>query len=262
MNLQNQLQKFLKIAVSLCLIGSLLSSCSQLSAAIKPQQPEPKLSESKISDVYQYNRVHSSDGIGKIYMGREIAQVMGHEGAAWLERPSRESSEQPQQLVNSLELKSTDWVADLGAGTGYFTFRMSPLLPEGKVFAVDIQPEMLELMNFVKTEEDIQNIETVLGQADNPNLPPDQIDLALMVDAYHEFSYPREMMENLLKALKPGGRIAVVEYRKENPLIMIKPLHKMTEKQVRREMEAVGFTWLKTDSALPQQHIVFFQKPV
>ncbi|MGL5083947.1 MAG: class I SAM-dependent methyltransferase [Microcoleaceae cyanobacterium] len=211
-------------------------------------------------NTYQTRQIHSPDGIGKFYMGREIAQVMGYEGAAWLERTSRSNSEQPQQVLAALQLNSTDVVADIGAGTGYFTFRISSLVPEGKVFAVDVQPEMLDLINFVKTQENISNIETVLGQIDTPNLPMQKIDLALMVDAYHEFAYPREMMKNLVAALKPGGRVVLVEYRGENPLILIKGLHKMTEKQVRKEMKAVGLNWIKTDETLPQQHLIIFKK--
>ncbi|NJO46302.1 MAG: class I SAM-dependent methyltransferase [Oscillatoriales cyanobacterium RM2_1_1] len=192
-------------------------------------------------------------------MGREIAQVMGYEGARWLERSSRDA-EQPQQAIAALGLKPTDTVADIGAGTGYFTFRISPLVPEGKVLAVDIQPEMLDLIDFVKQQEQISNVETILGTVDTPNLPTDSIDLALMVDAYHEFTNPREMMEHLMDALRVGGRVVLVEYRGENPLIPIKGLHKMTEKQVQKEMEAVGFTWKETSSILPQQHLMIFEK--
>ncbi len=211
--------------------------------------------------VYQQRVVHSPDGIGKFYMGREIAQVMGHEGAAWLERPSRITSEQPQQAITALNLQPTNIVADIGAGTGYFTFRMSPLVPEGKVFSVDVQPEMLELIEFVKREEKISNIETILGTVDNPNLPESTVDLALIVDAYHEFEYPREMMQGIVKALKPEGRVVLLEYRKENPWIMIKGLHKMSQQQVKKEMKAVGLVWQETQDILPQQHLMIFTKP-
>jgi SAM-dependent methyltransferase len=212
------------------------------------------------SSVYQERVVHSSDGIGKFYMGREIAKVMGHREALWLERPSREATEQPQRVVDALDLKPTNVVADIGAGTGYFSFRISPLVPEGKVLAVDIQPEMLDIINFLKKENNITNVEPILGSVTEPNLPNESVDLALMVDAYHEFEYPREIMEGVVRSLKPGGRVALVEYRRENPLIPIKALHKMSQKQVRKEMSAVGLVWLETKSFLPQQHLMVFEK--
>lgn len=211
--------------------------------------------------VYEQRTIHSPDGIGKFYMGREIAQVMGHQGAGWLERRSREFEEQPTKLVNSLNLNSKDVVADIGAGTGYISFRIARLVPEGKVLAVDIQPEMLEIIQFLKKENKIDNVEPVLGTVSDPKLPVESIDLAIMVDAYHEFEYPREVMEGIVKALKPGGRVVLVEYRGENPLIPIKALHKMTEKQVRKEMVPVGLVWKENKNVLPQQHILIFEKP-
>jgi ubiquinone/menaquinone biosynthesis C-methylase UbiE len=203
----------------------------------------------------------SQDGIGKVYLGREIAHTMGHEGAAWLDRPSRLWQEQPQTVLDRLELQPTDMVADIGAGTGYFATRMAALVPQGRVLAVDIQPEMLALMQARLDEQQIKNVEPVLGQRDRPNLPANSVDLALMVDAYHEFAYPYEMMQAIVTALKPGGRVVLAEYRAENPLVMIKRLHKMSEAQVKREMAAVGLSWLKTEDTLPQQHLLFFQKP-
>ena len=214
----------------------------------------------KAGSVYQERVVHSSDGIGKFYMGREIAKVMGHTEALWLERPSREITERPQQVVEALDLKPTDIVADIGAGTGYFSFRMASLIPEGKVLAVDIQPEMIDIINFLKTESKIINVEPILASINNPNLPKNSIDLALMVDAYHEFEYPREVMEGIVQALKPGGRVVLVEYRGENPLILIKAIHKMKQKQVRKEMKAVGLQWRETKNFLPQQHMMIFEK--
>ncbi|MDB9525662.1 class I SAM-dependent methyltransferase [Oscillatoria sp. CS-180] len=210
--------------------------------------------------VYQ-QRQPSHDGIGKIYLGREIAQVMGHEGAYWLERPSRELQEHPQSVVDLLTLDPTDVVADIGAGTGYMTVRLAEQVPNGKVFAVDVQPEMLALLNQRLQEQGITVIQPVQGDTDDPNLPSESVDLALMVDAYHEFEYPHEMMTHLKEAIKPGGQVVLAEYRAENPLILIKRLHKMSEKQVKRELQAVGFKWLKTDETLPQQHLLFFEKP-
>lgn len=237
----------------LCVICvGLLTACSSVSSAL-PTQTDA---------TYTYRDVHSPDGIGKFYLGREIAQVMGHLGAGWLERPGREREEQPQKAIAALDLKPTDTVADIGAGTGYFSFRMSPLVPQGKVLAVDIQPEMLEMIEALKREKGITNVEPVLGTVSDPKLGRSRVDLALMVDAYHEFEYPKEMMQSLVQALKPGGRVVLLEYRGENPLIAIKPLHKMTQQQVRKEMAAVGLVWQETKNDLPQQHILVFRKPV
>ena len=211
---------------------------------------------------YREKAIHNPDGIGKYYMNREIAGVMGHQAMMWLERPSRVTEEKPDLTVEELDLKPDDVVADIGAGTGYFSFRMAQQVPEGKVYAVDIQPEMLDAISFLKEENNIDNVETVLGTEENPNLPPESIDLALMVDAYHEFAYPREMMEGIVEALKPGGRVVLLEYRKENPMIMIKPLHKMTQKQVKKELKAVGLKWQETKQFLPEQHFLVFSKPV
>lgn len=202
----------------------------------------------------------SADGIGKVYLGREIAQTMGHQGAGWLDRPSRVLQERPQAAIEALDLISTDVVADIGAGTGYFARRIAPLVRQGKVLAVDIQPEMLALLQAELETKGIENVEPVLGQSDSPNLPPNSIDLALMVDAYHEFANPREMMQGVVSALKPDGRVVLAEYKAENPMIMIKRLHKMSVAQVRREMAAVGLKWIKTDDTLPEQHLLFFQK--
>ena len=208
----------------------------------------------KPTDVYQQKSIASSDGIGKVYMGREISQVMGHKGAMWLERPSRESQEKPSKIVNALDLKDTDIVADIGAGTGYMSFRIAPKVLDGKVFAVDIQPEMLDIIKFYQKETNINNVEPILATATNPNLPKESVDLALMVDAYHEFEYPKEVMQGVVKSLKPGGKAVLVEYRGENPFIAIKRLHKMTQKQVKKEMKAIGLTWRETQEIHPLQH--------
>lgn len=214
------------------------------------------------STIYEQRLVHNRDGIGKYYMGREIAKFMSHTGAAWLERTSREVEEQPSKIVNALKLKPTDVVADIGAGTGYLSFRIASKIPQGKVLAVDIQPEMLDIINFLKKERNIINVEPILATATNPNLPAASIDLALMVDAYHEFEYPQEMMQEIFRALKPGGKVILVEYRGENPFIFIKPLHKMTQRQVKKEMQAVNLVWRETKNFLPQQHFMIFEKPI
>ena len=167
----------------------------------------------------------SSDGIGKVYMGREIAQVMGHLGAGWLERPEREREEQPTRAIELMQLKPTDVVADIGAGTGYFSFRMARKVPQGKVLAVDIQPEMLDLMRDAARKNGITNVEPVLGTVEDPKLPEGGVDVVLMVDAYHEFDHPREMMVAIVKSLRPGGRVIDLEYRGEDPNVAIKPHH-------------------------------------
>ncbi|MBL6901142.1 MAG: class I SAM-dependent methyltransferase [Luminiphilus sp.] len=203
----------------------------------------------------------SRDGIGKYYMGREISQVMGHLGAGWLERPERERQERTDLLIAGLSLSDDFVVADIGAGTGYFTFPVAQRVPRGKVFSVDIQPEMLARVERRKALENVANVETVLGEEDDPKLPAKEIDLAFIVDAYHEFSFPREMGERLKESLKPGGRLVLVEYRSEDRRVPIKRLHKMSELQVKQEMAAIGLDWLRTESYLPQQHVLIFQKP-
>ena len=203
----------------------------------------------------------SRDGIGKFYMGREISHVMGHLGAGWLERPERERQERTDLLIAGLSLSDDSVVADIGAGTGYFTFPVAQRVPRGKVFSVDIQPEMLARIAQRKVLENVGNVEIVLGEADDPKLPLNEIDLAFIVDAYHEFSFPREMGERLRESLKSGGQLVLVEYRAEDPDVPIKRLHKMSEVQVKQEMAAIGLDWVKTESYLPQQHVLIFQKP-
>ena len=211
------------------------------------------------SKYYSY-RQPSFDGTGKYYMGREIAQVMGHQGSGWLERPDRATEEQPQKMIAALELKSTDVVADIGAGTGYISQLLARQVPEGKVLSVDIQPEMIELLKQRVKKSKIANIQTQLGTEQSPELPAESIDLAIMVDAYHEFSYPHEMMAGIVAALKPGGRVVLAEYRGEDPQVFIKPHHKTTQKQIQSEMKDLGLKLLKNESVLPQQHLLFFGK--
>jgi ubiquinone/menaquinone biosynthesis C-methylase UbiE len=203
----------------------------------------------------------SRDGIGKVYLGREISQVMGHRGAAWLERSSRLNEEMPDRLIDSLDLADDAVVADIGAGTGYFTFRLSRRVPQGRVVAVDIQPEMLAIIRRRMARLAIDNVEPLLGTVEDPRLPPDSIDAVPMVDAYHEFSHPFEMMQGILYGLRPGGRVFLVEYRGEDPDLPIKRLHKMTEAQAKREMLAAGLIWEQTLQVLPTQHLMVFRKP-
>jgi ubiquinone/menaquinone biosynthesis C-methylase UbiE len=203
----------------------------------------------------------SPDGTGRYYLGREIARVMDHRGAAWLERPERERTELPARVVENLDLRPGDVVADLGAGTGYFTFRIAPLVPRGRVLAVDIQPEMLAIIERRAGREGARNVEAVRGTETDPRLPREGVDLTLIVDSYHEFSHPREVMEAVYRATRPGGRVVLVEYRAEDASVPIRPLHKMSEAQVRRELEAVGFRFVENRGFLPQQHFLVFERP-
>jgi ubiquinone/menaquinone biosynthesis C-methylase UbiE len=213
------------------------------------------------TSIYETRAEHHPDGIGKFYMSREIAQVMSVAGAEWLDRPERAEAEAPQQVIEHMQLKPTDVVADVGAGTGYFTMRISHVVPQGTVYAVDIQPEMLAIIEQHKRQLRADNVITVQGTETDPRLPAHALDIALLVDAYHEFAYPREMMENIVKSLKPGGRVIHIEYRGEDATVPIKSLHKMTVAQARKEMEAVGLRWQETQDFLPYQHFIVFVKP-
>ena len=209
---------------------------------------------------YTVDPQRSTTGIGKFYMDREISFVMGHQAADWLNRPGREREERPDAVVTNMNLAPDEVVADIGAGSGYFAFRIARQVPEGKVVAVDIQPEMLALIAERQQADGVDNIERVLGEIDDPNLEPESIDAAIMVDAYHEFSHPYEMMAGIYQALRPGGRVFLLEYRGEDPSVPIRPLHKMTEQQVVKEMSVFGLEWTDTLDFLPWQHMMIFTK--
>ena len=212
------------------------------------------------STIYKQG-TRSRDGIGKFYMGREISHVMGHQGAEWLERPEREHEEMPNVLVELLKLKEGDVVADIGVGTGYIARRISPKIGEtGTVYGVDIQQEMLDLLAEKMAESGITNVRGVLGTITDPKLPPESVDLVIMVDVYHEFSHPYEMMRNICGALKTGGRVAFVEYRAEDRSVPIKRLHKMSELQVIKEATPHPLVWVETLDDLPWQHVIIFEK--
>lgn len=210
--------------------------------------------------LYEY-REGTPDGVGKWFLGREIAHFMSHLGAPWLERPEREDEERPSVLVESIRLKPGDVVADVGAGSGYLSWRMAEKVGSaGKVFATDIQPEMLTLLAENMKRRGLTNVVPILGSSTNSGLPANSVDLLIMVDVYHEFDHPYEMMKSLVASLKPGGRIVFVEYRGEEKWVPIKPLHKMTEAQVRKEMALHPVAWVETLKALPRQHIIIFQR--
>ena len=210
----------------------------------------------------RYSRVPAgADGIGKRYMGRDIAGVMGWQGAAWLEREERERDERTDLLVTALQLQPGMVVADIGAGTGYLARRMAPaLMPGGKVLAVDVQPEMVSLLQSMVRQSGLTQIEPSLGTEVDVKLPASSIDLAIMVDVYHELAFPYEVMASIIRALKPGGQLVFVEYRAEDPMVPIKALHKMSEVQIKREAAVHPLVWERTVGTLPWQHLVVFRK--
>ncbi len=213
------------------------------------------------SPLYQ-QRTASRDGTGRFFLGREIAQVMGHQGADWLERPERIEEERPDLLHQLLALRPGLSVADIGAGTGYHSWRMAEAVgPAGRVYAVEIQQEMLTLLDAQMKRRGVTNVVGVLGTVEDPKLPAASLDLVLMVDVYHEFDHPYEMLSALSRALRPGGLVAFVEFRGEQQSVPIKPLHKMTEEQVRKEAALHGLEWVRTHRELPWQHLILFRRP-
>jgi predicted methyltransferase len=236
----------MKVRVLLALFAALCVSVTQ-SADIAPR--------------YEVRRDHDPDGTAKFYMGREIAQVMGPGGIVWLERPDREEEEQPTLVLEALQLKGGETVVDFGAGSGYYTFKLARLVgPHGTVLAVDVEPKMLEFIRKRAARENLTNVGLLQSSPMDPRLPVNRVDLVLMVDVYHELEFPYEVMRKMLTALKPGGRVALVEYRKEDPAVMIKQVHKMSEEQIVKEMTAVGLTYVETVRTLPLQHVVIFRK--
>lgn len=209
--------------------------------------------------IYSFKR-GDFNGIGKWYMGREIAYVMGFQGIDWLERSEREKEENVSTLINNMKIKPEDTIADIGAGSGYHVFRMAPVAKNGLVYAVDIQVEMLKAIQKTKRLKKVANVETVLGNEKSINLPEHSVDKILMVDVYHEFNFPAEMIASIKKALKPNGRLFLIEYRGEDPNVPIKKIHKMSEKQAVMEMKAAGFKLEQNVNNLPWQHCMIFEK--
>jgi precorrin-6B methylase 2 len=229
---------------------------AMLLCAALPARAEAPIAEAR------YTRVPAgADGIGKRYMGRDISAVMGWQGAAWLEREEREREERTDLLLTALQLKPGMVVADIGAGTGYLSRRMAPaVMPGGRVLAVDVQPEMVSFLQGMVTKTGLTQIEPLLGAESDVKLPPASVDLAIMVDVYHELAFPFEVMSSIVRALKPGGQIVFVEYRAEDPKVPIKALHKMSEAQIKREAAVHALVWERTVSTLPWQHCVVFRK--
>lgn len=212
-------------------------------------------------DTSVYGRMTATyDGIGKTYFGREIAHVMGFGGAGWLERDERQEEENTALAISRLPISATSVVADIGAGTGYYTFRIAPKVPQGKVYAVDVQDESVAYLRKKAQELGLSNVEVVKGTSQSPNLPENTVDLAIMVDVYHELEYPHEMLQALRKALTPDGKILLLEYRAEDPTIPIKKLHKLSVAQATKEMKANGFKLVQRGDFLPIQHFLVYGK--
>ena len=231
-------------------VGALLLSTATLTRA-DIERPAERYTRSPVS----------ADGIGKRYMGREIAGVMGWQGAAWLEREEREREERTDLLLAALQLKPGMVVADIGAGTGYLARRMAPaVMPGGKVLAVDVQPEMVSMLETMVRQTGLTQIQPSLGSEVDVKLPASSVDLAIMVDVYHELAFPYEVLASTIRALKPGGQLVFVEYRAEDPRVPIKALHKMNEAQIKREAAVHALEWERTVGTLPWQHLVVFRK--
>jgi protein-L-isoaspartate O-methyltransferase len=230
----------------------LVAALAALAPAQAPDKPAAR---------YQFRRDHDPDGIGKFYMGREIAQVMGYQAAGWLERPEREKEEQVSKLLEALKFQPGMVVADVGAGSGYHSFPIARLVgAKGKVYAVDIQPEMLAIIRQRVKLTGLKHVVPVRGTLTDPKLPAAAVDLILMVDVYHEFSHPYEMTVAMVKALKPGGRLVFVEFRLEDPNVPIKLLHRMSERQVMKEMAPHPLRHVQTIGVLPWQHVIVFER--
>jgi len=210
-------------------------------------------------DRYEY-RDGDIDGIGKWYMGREIAYVMSHYGISWLERPEREKEERVTLLLKNMDLKPGMTVADIGAGSGYHAVRMAKMVGDGKIYAVDVEPKMIDYLNKRIKDEGCKNIKTILGKEQSVELPAASIDIMIMVDVYHELSFPYEIARSMLDALKPGGKLFLIEYRAEDSSVPIKQVHKMTQKQAVKELKAAGFSFVKNMGNLPWQHCMVFSK--
>ena len=210
-------------------------------------------------DYYTFKR-GDYNGIGKWYMGREIAYVMGFQGIGWLERSEREKEENVSSLIKNMKIKSNEVIADIGAGSGYHAFRIASLVTNGLVYAVDIQPEMLMAIEKTKEFEKVENIKTILGTEKTVELPKNSVDKILMVDVYHEFSFPVEMINSIKNVLKPNGELFLIEYRAEDLKVPIKRIHKMTEEQAVKEMKAAGLVLKENIDNLPWQHCMVFIK--
>jgi precorrin-6B methylase 2 len=216
-------------------------------------------SSDKQEGVYTF-KTPSSGGIGKMYMGREIAHVMDFQGKDWLERRSREQEENTMLAIEKLPISSSSVVADIGAGSGFYTFRIAPKVPEGKVYAVEIQDDAIQFLQDRSKELGFDQVIAVKGKVDSPNLLANSIDLVIMVDVYHELEFPVEMLAAIRESLKPDGKLLLIEYRGEDPAVAIKPLHKMTVAQIEKELTANGFKLAENGQFMNIQHFLVFEK--
>jgi ubiquinone/menaquinone biosynthesis C-methylase UbiE len=214
----------------------------------------------RTNDTAYTKKTPHPDGTGKVYMGRELAHVMSADGADWLERSTRQKEEDADAAIAALQVSATSVVADVGAGTGYYSFRIARRVPQGRVYAVEIQEEFITALQRRAQEEGASNVTVIKGTESNPNLEDQSLDLAIMVDVYHELAYPKEMLQALHKALKPGGQLLLLEYRAEDPSIPIKELHKLSVAQAKKELGANGFVLAEKKDFLPIQHYLLFQK--
>lgn len=224
-------------------------------ACLAAQEPPPQ-------PVYEMRAEHDGNGIGKFFMGREIAHVMGHQAADWLERPQREDEERTDLLIEALKLREGEVVADIGCGSGFISRKIARKIGKsGVIYGVEIQQEMLDLLAKRMEQFKVTTVKPVLGTTTDPKLPAESCDTMILVDVYHEFDFPYEMIRNMIAGLKPGGRIVFVEYRKEDPKVPIKEVHKMSEEQVKKEMTMhPQLEYAETIGVLPMQHIIVFRK--
>lgn len=222
-------------------------------AQSKPEGPEP--------ETKRVERPRPAEEARNSYLGRVLAKPMSHLGAPWLIRPEREEEERASESFKQLKLTEGMKVCDLGCGNGYWTLPMARVVGEsGEVYAVDIQREMLQKLRQRSSKYKLDNIEPVLGKVDDPNLPANKLDLVLMVDVYHEFSHPESMLWGIRRSLNPKGVVALLEYREEDPRVPIKPLHKMSKRQIMKEYSANGFKLVREYNNLPWQHLMFFAR--
>lgn len=236
----------------MCRAILVLSILSAVAFAEPPKRQAPK---------YETKKDFDRTGINKFYFNRQIAHVMGWQGASWLERPERIKEEEPAKLIEALAVKPGMVVADVGAGSGYHAFLLSPLVGEkGKILASDIQPQMIKMIEDKAKKESVENIKTVKGTTKDPKLPAAGVDLIIMVDVYHEFEFPFEMVEKMIAALKPDGRLVFVEFKEEDDKVAILPLHKMSERQVLKEMEPFAEMEHTKTIGLHWQHVITFTK--
>ncbi|WP_345156483.1 class I SAM-dependent methyltransferase [Pontibacter saemangeumensis] len=215
--------------------------------------------DQKAAAVYT-TKTPGSGGTGKVYMGREIARVIGTGGGSWLDRSTRLEEENSLRAIDNMLLNPQSVVADIGAGTGFYTFKIAEKVPKGKIYAVELQDAFVSELKKRRQELGLRNVEVVKGGEKNINVPDASLDLAFMVDVYHELEYPQEMLQAIYRALKPDGKLLLLEYRAEDPNLSIRELHKMTVEQVTKELEANGFKLFRREDFLPIQHFLMFEK--